>query len=575
MRKSLGKRPASANPPATPHGRTNSFTTASALVLSSAPADHTSSAVTAATATAPSADFSPNSFATASALVRSSAPDHASSAVTAATANRMIIAATQDSPTAASTFSFSLTVVGVQHQPARIDAPEGCVVTLVRQHDNPVDDKAIAVCVLPSELQAAGGARPFAKLSADRSLGAYSHPTDEDGMSSLPSLPSPSSPIPLGHLAWFQARELAPVLDSGLATVTDAEVTSARRTSDGERVVEYHVKASFLASGHAADLLAAADRLHGRYLIEITEMSHEIAKRDADSASGHANRLLSCDVRAWDPAAKWPAAPPSAAPARVAKDSTSALNMHDDVPTDVLGGGDATPPPAEQFEAPTFPNEFTLCWRPFAPEAVERKPSLARADVETAQATGWPPSDSALLSLGLGPASDPEWWGAHGLKPPIAWDLQGAIDLLPGIRGQTQANGKRASDVLDGGAHACVPWLDETLEAMDALMHEPNFWCKRNGDAFIRSYGGPYVLGQDEGKLKLIHGAPHTPLTSLVCRGHTLVYTACHLELPPAPGYNTLIFGLNLRAAGFYFHQVRVLASAWTAPFAVTIAPTA
>lgn len=74
-------------------------------------------------------------------------------------------------------------------------------------------------------------------------------------------------------------------------------------------------------------------------------------------------------------------------------------------------------------------------------------------------------------------------------------------------------------------------------------------------DAFIRSFGGPYVLGQNEGKLKLIKGSPHTPLTEKICLGHNLVYEMIHFEKPPSPGFNTIIFGLNLRRSGFHYHQ--------------------
>ena len=76
-----------------------------------------------------------------------------------------------------------------------------------------------------------------------------------------------------------------------------------------------------------------------------------------------------------------------------------------------------------------------------------------------------------------------------------------------------------------------------------------------SSDAFIKAYGGPYVLGQEEGKLKLVKGAPHTPLTKQICRGHNLVYELIHLTKPPAPGFNTLIFGLNLRRSGLHYHQ--------------------
>ena len=74
-------------------------------------------------------------------------------------------------------------------------------------------------------------------------------------------------------------------------------------------------------------------------------------------------------------------------------------------------------------------------------------------------------------------------------------------------------------------------------------------------DAFIKAYGGPYILGQQEGKLKLIKGAPHLPLTDKICRGHNVVYELVHATKPPEPGFNTIIFGLNLRRSGFHYHQ--------------------
>jgi hypothetical protein len=72
---------------------------------------------------------------------------------------------------------------------------------------------------------------------------------------------------------------------------------------------------------------------------------------------------------------------------------------------------------------------------------------------------------------------------------------------------------------------------------------------------FIKAYGGPYVLGQQEGKLKLIKPNPHIDLTEKICRGHNIVYTLVHSEFPAGPGFNTLIFGLNLRRSGFHYHQ--------------------
>jgi hypothetical protein len=407
-------------------------------------------------------------------------------------------------------FAFALTCVGVNHHPCTVPCDVGCKVLLKRDHHNVVDDKAVAVFLL-----------------AD----------DSD-------LPAPAFQI--GHLAWYHARELAPVLDSGLATVTAASI-DGRRPSHGELIYEYSVAIELIAKGEAADALDVSDVLHGRKLVQVSEISKEIASQDASRAEGYtscAKWPLSADSGCpWQPAASWPMTPPTTRAAAARAPSATKVEppvdakYEDDSPYEVSGSH----PPGYQFR-----------WAPFALDAIA---PLDPAEVQQAQAAGWPPPDATLLKLGLGMASDGEWWEAHGLKPPSEWDLHGALDLLPGVRGQSQANIKRAKQALGGGAHSCLPWLDETLDAIHALMHEPDFWCKRKPDAFIRGFGGPYVLGQDEGKLHLIHGAPHTPLTELVSRGHTLIYLACHLHLPPAPGFNTLIFGLNNRAAGFAFHH--------------------
>lgn len=98
-------------------------------------------------------------------------------------------------------------------------------------------------------------------------------------------------------------------------------------------------------------------------------------------------------------------------------------------------------------------------------------------------------------------------------------------------------------------------WSDATLEQVRTLMHSNDFWSHRGADAFIRAFGGEYVLGQKEGKLKLIKGSPHNLLTEKLCQGHNIVYTVVHGVKPPEPGFNTLIFGLNLRRSGFHYHQ--------------------
>ena len=50
-------------------------------------------------------------------------------------------------------------------------------------------------------------------------------------------------------------------------------------------------------------------------------------------------------------------------------------------------------------------------------------------------------------------------------------------------------------------------------------------------------------------------GAKHQTITDMMCRAHNLVYTAVHLQFPAPPGFNTLIFGLNLTGSGFHYHQ--------------------
>lgn len=193
--------------------------------------------------------------------------------------------------------------------------------------------------------------------------------------------------------------------------------------------------------------------------------------------------------------------------------------------------------------------------------------------------TTWPPSQDILDQFGYGSVDDEQWWQeSTGLRPPSTWNVTGALDLLPRIPIASHQK-TRARDVLDDSVHGVTNvWSDATLQEICDLMHSPNFWCYRSTgesshcdihdstcrllvspairlDAFIKAYGGPYVLGQKEGKLKLIKGAPHIPLTEKVCRAHNVVYELVHMTKPPKPGFNTLIFGLNLRGSGFHYHQ--------------------
>ncbi|KAL7549975.1 hypothetical protein ACHAWF_013230 [Thalassiosira exigua] len=190
---------------------------------------------------------------------------------------------------------------------------------------------------------------------------------------------------------------------------------------------------------------------------------------------------------------------------------------------------------------------------PFDITQMNRLPWKKTADGITAP---WPPSQTTLDSFGYGGVEDADWWRANtGLKPPAEWDVTGALDLLPSVPVSSHQK-TRASDVLDNAVQGVTNvWCEDTLVEIQELMHSDRFWCHRGADAFIRAFGGNYVLGQTEGKLKLIKGSPHTTATERICRGHNAVYELLHSAKPPAPGFNTLIFGLNLRRSGFHYHQ--------------------
>lgn len=205
-------------------------------------------------------------------------------------------------------------------------------------------------------------------------------------------------------------------------------------------------------------------------------------------------------------------------------------------------------------------SEFPWPWTPFDPTVAGGvRRCLTNKDVEACQLAQWPPSDCVLCSLGMGPAGDAKWWkDIAGLKPPINWTVSGPHDLVGTglISLSRQAHRDKATQELDGAIHGVTNvWLDETLETIREAMHGPDFWCYRGNDAFIRSFGGPYVLGQAEGKLKLVQGTPHTYITDKIARAHSLVYAATHLKLPAGPGFNTIVFGLNIRRGGFHYHQ--------------------
>jgi len=157
----------------------------------------------------------------------------------------------------------------------------------------------------------------------------------------------------------------------------------------------------------------------------------------------------------------------------------------------------------------------------------------------------------------MAPAGERQWWSKFGLKPPEEWDVSGATDLIPLVRLGSKTQADRARLTLDGAIHGVTNvWLEGVLDVeLRREVHKPGFWCLRSADAAIRSFGGPYVLGQEKGKLKLVRGAPHTDLTRRFCRANNVVYSAVHLMLPPSPGFNEIIFGLTIKRAGFHYHQ--------------------
>ena len=218
----------------------------------------------------------------------------------------------------------------------------------------------------------------------------------------------------------------------------------------------------------------------------------------------------------------------------------------------------------------------------------EKKAATAR--------NSWPPTDEILAKLGLGSGDDTKWWQeTAGLLPPCQWHVTGAYDLVgtgtgtgtkisdatarggnkphvasvssgpasvplsssgPPVLLQSREQVQRTCDVLDGAVHGVTNvWTDQTLEEISDLMHTEHFWLNRKGESFIKVYGGSYVLGQKVDDMQLVLGATHQELTDRICCAHNLIYTVIHLENPAAPGFNTLIFGLNLSGSGFHYHQ--------------------
>ena len=230
-------------------------------------------------------------------------------------------------------------------------------------------------------------------------------------------------------------------------------------------------------------------------------------------------------------------------------------------PQGVLPPADLPPSPATAANFGVFDHNGNFAdtgWAPFDPARV-------RAVDDFVRLLSWPEMliSGALAYLGLAPADDALWYAQFGLLPPGDWTVDG------GIRLEGDGRPPAGEDVeLIGAVHRVNNcWTPETLAAVDDLMGSKDFFAPhgftfqaRKRDQLIRVFGGAYVLGQKAGKdnLKLALGDAHTDLTRLLCQGKNIIYALTHLALPPAPGFNTLVFGLTWLGAGFGYHRDQV-----------------
>ena len=419
---------------------------------------------------------------------------------------------TQPTQSAALTQFFTLTCVGFKHHDIKAAEAleEGVRVYLQRDPDNAVDDRAIRV--MCSTSAAAGGEADEDEPNAPAPA-VSDHDDDDNPSATMPaevaeSSAPPTSSVCVGMLEWREAHDLTPVIDSGCVAIDDVRVMGRRGTH------ELILRAALRASGDAADALANSDTLNGRKVIGVGYFSLQIGARDAEDATKHTHHVKWPPPvsRPWEPAPAWGVG------TRRGGSATSHL-CHSTPPL--------TPPLTPSFEPasleatcerPTFPDGFAIGWEPPSLDAVGQ---LTLEEVASVQAAGWPPPDECLLRLGLGGSHDDSWWRTFSMKPPIDWSVSGALDMLPTCPqryarralelrsarafsrrpalSRTRAcrsnssNKSKASALLDGGIHACLPWLPELLTAVDEAMHTQGFWIRRKGDAYIRGFGGPCV----------------------------------------------------------------------------------
>jgi len=308
----------------------------------------------------------------------------------------------------------------------------------------------------------------------------------------------------IGHIRAADAAELAPLMDSGMIHFSSAQIRTCFPSS-------FHIFAQVASKSHAA--LLVLEQFQNVVDTTACGTSKKISTTAVELATAAPYDTKSLKALPWNPLPK-----------------TSKMNL----PLD----GD--------------PAKMPSWYKPF--DASKWDP-LTEAEIQ--ETRPWPPSDTILLRLGLAPSSDSSWYrNVAGLLPPSQWMVSGALDILPHIQTSSKRQKTMADADLDGAIHGVNNvWHEETLQAIRKFLHQSFFWCQRSGDALIRAFGGPYVLGQDPEKLKLVRGSPHTELTRKMAVAHNIVYTLVHLVPPAEPGFNTLIFGLNLHGPGFHYHQ--------------------
>ena len=330
-------------------------------------------------------------------------------------------------------------------------------------------------------------------------------PTNEHDPNAIAVIASitPAKRIQIGHICAQEAQLLSPLMDSQMICVSAASIRSCFPSS---------FKIVAQAAAGSPEAVQVLDRF--QKVAETGNYSKTIASSVIDRSHSAPYSIPTLKALDWDP-----------------------------LPEDGMHATDYE----TAASVPSWCTPYDASkWQP-----------LTVDEILNARSASWPPSDAILLRLGLAPAGEETWYrDVAGLRSPTQWIVAGALNVLPHIQTSSHMHKTTAHAALGGAIHGVTNvWHDGTLEAMRALLHQRNFWCQRSPDALIRSFGGPYVLGQQSDKLKLVRGAPHTNLTRQMAVAHNIVYTLVHLVPPVEPGFNTLIFGCNLRGPGFHYHQ--------------------